>query len=327
MRTVTSFGLAVALGLLTACGGGDSSGPSTGGPSPTPPPPPPPPPTFSYTKFADLTGTQTFQSTCGGEELYFGDTFVFGGTRFGEGIEIVSDRSGPTYQITIPQLVFEPESTVSFFQVDRDPAAPSTAEAYLKTDANGRTQRLAVFAPRVNDVALEYTRQASLFVQRETGFINAICAFGVPTKLNDNPASTRTYGKSYTSALLRKVEMASSSGPTRFFSASASTATATANPATGAIDITLTIRGQEIVGGVRSDTIEELGTYRASTTIDGSEQSFVDTVVNDANTTAGTFGGWFFGPQGRTLAVSFGINDRRPDDSDIRFGGVVYLTE
>ena len=320
---------ATALALaLFACGGDDSGPPRTGdggngggsGGTPTPSPTPTP---VSYTKFADLTGTQTFQSTCGGKEVYYGDDFIFGGTAFGEGIAITSNRSVPDYGIAIPQFVYNQPFDVAFTQADRDASSTETVERYTKVDEAGRRQRFNIARVSINSVELDYVRQTSFMAVRETGFLDIRCAIGVPTELSDIPATTKTYGNAFATGVLERVENAgiTNSGPFHVYSTSPTTATATANPATGLIEITVNLKGRESA----NDPVEDLGTYTARTTIDGSKQSFMDVATNADNVVVGNFGGWFFGPQGVTMAVSFGITDRRADDSEVRFGGLVFL--
>jgi hypothetical protein len=73
MRVSRHLSFVIGCALLASCGGGDSGGspPPTGGggggtPTPSPSPSPSPSPTPTYQTFAQLTGTQTFATTCGG---------------------------------------------------------------------------------------------------------------------------------------------------------------------------------------------------------------------------------------------------------------------
>ncbi|WP_369027207.1 hypothetical protein [Qipengyuania sp. RANM35] len=322
--------LALALALC-ACGGGDGSSPpptggggsSSGGGTPTPTPSP-----VTYNKFADLMGQQAFASTCGGEEIFNGQTFTNGATGFGEGIAINSDRSGPSYDITVQQMGFNPPFSLSFTQADRDPAAPAGTERYKKTDASGNTQRFGVSVVTIAGVAQDYVRLATLSSPTGVGFVSIGCAFGVPTVLSDVPSATKSYSKAVATGILRLVENAGTlgMGPVHTYSTSPTTMTATANPANGQISFTLNLKGQEVVAGTVSDTVTDLGTYTGSTTIDGSKQSFSGIVSTSGGLVVGNFGGWFFGPQGATMAVSFKMTERRPDNSDVTYGGVTLLS-
>ncbi|MBX7540242.1 hypothetical protein [Qipengyuania sphaerica] len=326
MKTITSFGLVVALGLLSACGGGDSSGPSTGGPTPAPPPPPPPPPAATYVKFADLTGVQNFQTTCAGEESYSGQPVPLGGFPFGNTVAIQSDRSGPSYDITVANIGFAGERSLSFTPENLESSSTATSQRYSFVDGTGRTQRYSIFVPRVSDTDLEYTRLASLFSPSDTGFINLICALGVPTVLTDVPASSVNFVTSSTAAILRIVQNAGSGGgPTVQYSAVPTIAEGFGDPATGTVRFSIDLKGYEFVGGMRSDVVTDIGRYTGETTIDGSETNFSGLVVNAENVVVGEFGGWYFGPQGRTMAVSYTVTDRRPDDSEVFSAGVLLL--
>lgn len=324
MRIVTTFGVVIVMGLLSACGGDDSSPPTGGG---TAPPPPPPPPLVSYTKFADLTGVQNFQTTCAGFESFGGQESTLGGYPFGNTVSIQSNRTGPTYDVAVENIGFDGFRALSFTQANRDPASTPASERYSFVDGSGRTQRLSVFVPRVNETDLEYTRIASLFSPSDNGSINLICALGVPTILSDTPSASVNYVASTNAAILRVVQNASTSGagPVAQYSATPTLATGFGDPATGEVRFTIDLKGYEIVGGTRSDVVTDIGQYSGATTIDGSETSFSGLVVNSENAVVGNFGGWYFGPQGRTMAVSYSVTDRRADDSEVVSAGILLL--
>ena len=317
-----SYAIGAAGLVLTACGGDDGNNSGSG----STPPPPPPPPTASYTKFADLTGVQDFQTTCAGLELYNGQEYTLGGFPFGNTVAIQSDRSGPSYAVTVDNIGFDGARSLNFNPADLDASSTETNQRYLVVDDTGRTQRFSVSVPRVGETSLEYTRLASLFSPSENGFVNLICAFGVPTVTSDVPSSSVNYVASSTAAILRVVQNASGGGGSvAQYSAVPTVAEGFADPATGNIRFTIDLKGYEFVGGTRSDVVTDIGTYSGETTIDGSETSFSDLVVNSDNVVVGNFGGWFFGPQGRTMAVSFSISDRRADDSEVVSAGVLFL--
>lgn len=318
---------ATALALaLFACGGDDSGPPRTGdggnggggGGTPTPSPTPTP---VSYTKFADLTGTQTFSTTCAGQQFDGGSSFLVGGTPFGEGATIVSDRSGPSYDITSDGTGLPPFS-VSFTQADRDTSR--SFESYNRVSANNFTERFVTFPPAVNSVELEYTRFGQVIAETSGGFVNLFCAYGVPTELSDVPATTKSYSQSRFYGTVTIIENAGS-GPASSYSISSSTATASANPTTGEVRITMDLKGRLNTPSGPSTVVTDLGTFTGVDTIDGTVQRFGGTLVDQRNFVSGTFGGWFFGPQGGTLASSFTINSRRDDDSDLVVSAVVFL--
>lgn len=315
---------------LAACGGGDSGStpPPTGGggtPSPSPSPTPSPTPTPTYQTFAQLTGTQTFATTCGGTtNSLLSGTIVRGGGRLGSNITIVSDRSQPSYNIFDNISGSEGGFSTSFTQADRDTTRPG--EAYAKILVNGFTERLSVLTLSQNGSPLEYARAAQIIAQTATGggSINTVCAFGVPTLVTDRPAMTVTYGWVAFFGLAN-VNATPGSGTGVNYLVTNSIVTMTANPANGQINFTLDLKGRETSPAGTSDVVTDLGVFTGTTTLDGTTPSFSDTIVNSANTVSGTFGGGFFGPQGGTAAVSVGIQTRRADNSDLRLGGLIIM--
>ena len=118
------------------------------------------------------------------------------------------------------------------------------------------------------------------------------------------------------------------SGQVESYRISASNVTLTGNPTNGQIDFSLALKGQLLTNGQPSSTITDLGTFTGTTTfanVQGYPQGYSDLIVNANNTTSGTFGGGFFGPQGGTAAVSVGIQTRREDDSDLLLGALFIM--
>lgn len=305
--------------LVSGCGGED--GGSSGGGST-----PPPPAAMTYTKFADLTGVQNFQTACAGQEIYNGQDYNLGGYPFGDTVRIRSDRSGPTYDVEVANIGFQGGRSLNFTQAHLDPSSTATSERYNYDDFDGRTQRLTISVPRVNDAELEYVRIAAISSPGPSGFDFLLCAFGVPTDLKDIPSSSVNYVSSSTAAILRLREIGYlSSSPVKQYSAVNTTATGFGDPATGVVRFSIDLKGNEINGGTTSEVVTNLGSYSGETSIDGTETSFSGVVVNADNVVVGDFGGWYFGPQGRTMAVSYSIQDRRADDSEVISAGLLFL--
>lgn len=274
--------------------------------------------------FAQLTGTQTFMTTCGGTFSGIGPMpRAIGGAPLGSEVRIVSDRSQPTYDITDSTSGFDSMFSVSFTQADRDTTRPG--EAYARVLPNGRTNRFNVINITQNGNLLEYVRVGQIVAETAGGGItNQLCAFGVPTLATDRPAATVTYsGLAFFG--LANVNATPGSGVGTNFLVSSSIITMTANPANGQINFTLDLKGRETSSAGTSDTVTDLGVFSGTTTLDGTTPSFTDILVDSTNTVAGTFGGGFFGPQGGTAGVSASIQTRRADGSDLRLGGLFIL--
>jgi hypothetical protein len=323
----------VGCALLASCGGDDGGGspPATGGggggtptPSPSPSPSPSPTPTPTYMTFAELTGTQTFATTCGGT-FNGGQRQYIGGEPLGgqSSVTIVSDRSQPTYQLSAGPNGAFPGFNTTFTQADRDPAA--TGEAYRKTTGTGFTERLSIISLTSGGTPLPYIRVASFVASTIAGSTTQTCVFGVPTIVSDRPASTVTYNNLATFGSA-DITRSSPTGPvTENYRINSSTYTMTANPTNGQLNFTLTLRGQLVTNGQVSPTVTDLGVFTGTATLDGTTPSFVDILVNDRNTVSGTFGGGFFGPQGRTAGLSVSIRSTNADGSDLFLGALLIL--
>ncbi|MEL7689913.1 hypothetical protein [Citromicrobium bathyomarinum] len=320
-----SLSFVIGCAMLASCGGDSGSGSSSGGGggggggngggSGTPAP--------TYQTFAQLTGTQTFRTTCGG--FYFEGgrpPMQTGGLAFGSGITIVSDRSQPSYDITTDGTGLFGTFATSFSQADRDTSV--TAEAYKKVAPSGFTERFAIFPVTQNGAELEHLRIAQVIAENFQGYTSQICALGVPTIVTDVPAASVTYGGIAVFGNAYVVENAGA-GPISNYRITNSTTTLRANPANGQIDFTLALKGQLVTQGTASTTITDLGSFTGTTTFDGSDPGYNDIVIDSQNTVAGTFGGGFFGPQGKTAAVSVGLQTRRADDSDLVLGALLIL--
>ncbi|WP_158094301.1 hypothetical protein [Erythrobacter donghaensis] len=317
--------------MLASCGGGDSGGspPPTGGGggggggggTPTPSPSPSPSPTPTYQTFSQLTGTQTFATTCGGTATESPPPRAIGGMPLGQGLRIVSDRSQPAYEISSNGNIVG-TFTSTFTQADRD--TTRTGEAYVKVLPSGFTERLSIITLNQGGNELEYVRVAQIIAQPFVGSTNLLCAFGVPTIVTDRPPATVTYGGlAYFGTATVTLDFGS--GASTNYVVSSSVITMTANPANGQVNFSLDLKGREISSSGTSTTVTDLGVFTGTATLDGTTPSFTDILVNSTNVVSGTFGGGFFGPQGRTSAVSVSIQTRRADNSDLRLGGLFIL--
>ncbi len=135
--------------------------------------------------------------------------------------------------------------------------------------------------------------------------MNAFCVIGVPSQLTDRPAATVSFAQFAYNGTAFITDRTTNAR--RQFDISESTAQLTANPTTGAIDVTLTIVGREfLTGGALATTTTSLGTYAGQSGIDGTRQTFAAPMTRQPDgSVGGGFSGWFFGPQGREAGLAF----------------------
>jgi hypothetical protein len=222
----------------------------------------------------------------------------------------------------VPNGAF-PGLNTTFTQADRD--TTNTGEAYRKTLANGFTERLSVFSLTSGGTALPYVRVASFAAFTTAGSTTQTCVFGVPTIVTDRPASTVTYNNL---AIFGTADITrpGPTGPTNeSYRINVSTFTMSANPVNGQVNFSLTLRGQLVSGTTVSPTVTDLGMFTGTATLDGTMPSFADILVNERNFVSGTFGGGFFGPQGRTAGLSVSIRSQNVDGSELGLGALLIL--
>lgn len=325
MLASRSLAFVIGCALLGSCGGGDSGGspPPTGGGTPTPSPTPTPTP--SYPLFSALTGDRQFSSACagtteqGGQLAALTDVGFIRSTTFPSAIDHdflsaanswrIASRSpdGVNYSYT-----FAPADIITTTQ-------PNTI-TYRQLDANGFGNRFSITQTTLGPVNAEYVRATRVFVRPGSVLINAFCVIGVPTLLTDRPSTSVTYAQFAYNGTAFITDR--TTAVRRQFDISESTAQLTANPTTGAINVTLTIVGREfLAGGALATTTTALGTYSGQSGIDGTQQTFGAPLNRQPDgSVGGGFSGWFFGPQGREagLAFSFRIVDA---NSDLVLGG------
>ena len=324
MKTLTSFGLVVALGLLSACGGDDGGGGGSGSTPPPSPPPPPPPPAVSYTKFADLTGEQAFQTGCAGiagpnERL---DAFGFGRyPEIGTTISIDYAAAAQSWR-TVGMSVFGKPFDWTFTRDMIQPSPPPDSVYYRKSNADGTTERLYVIAKPLGTVVPEYVRTTLLTYRLDTDPPEfRYCAFGVPTKLEDTrPTTTVTYSATAVSGLAFFGNTALAQ-----YDLGESTVSVSANPTTGEVPVTINLVGREFTPAGLSETRVNLGTYSGTADVSPTVQSFTDALRDspDRAILGGNFAGWFFGPQGREIGFAYSVRAQSGDGSIVNATGVV----
>lgn len=315
--------LVIGCALLAACGGDGNGGsaPPTGGggtPTPTPSPTPSPTPTPTYQTVAQLTGDQTFATSCATFNFAptispnFGATSAF---QFGDGFQLRFTDSSDTWSF----VEVEPNgpgstTTVSFAPGDIVANPPANTVLYRRMPA-GRLLELALRTGQQTGFTTDYLR-SSLFTNIETAGnpgsarLDSLCVYGVPTVAADTfPAATATYNSinvAGTATLMNSALRVTT------FSLRDSTATFALNGQTNTVTMSIQLIGREIMpDGSLSATTITLPAITAGTGM----------VVNrgtpsvrtfDGNFTTGGiqeitsgFAGAFFGPQGSEAGFSF----------------------
>lgn len=322
---ITGRRLALVLGcaLLASCGGGDggSNPPPTGGggtPTPTPSPTPSPTPTPTYQTVAQLTGDQTFATSCATFNFdpafspNFGASAAF---QFGEGFRLRFTDSNDTWSF-IQEGSTGPgsETTFTFAPGDIVPNPPANTVLYRRMPA-GRLLELALRSGQQTGFTTDYLR-TSLFTNIETASaagsarFDSLCVYGVPTVAADTfPAATSTYTSinvSGTATLMNSARRVTT------FSLQDSTATFSLNGQTNAVTMSIQLVGREIMpdGSLSSTTTMLPAITAGSGMVRNAGTPSVRTF--DGNFTTGGiqeltsgFAGAFFGPQGSEVGFSF----------------------
>ncbi len=283
-KFIANAGLAAIIFTLSACGGG-----SNGGVAVTPPPaPPPPPPPATYVKIDDLTGTQVFQTATIKYNVLAGVRQNYESQNFGAGSTI-------TYNATNDSFIITPVggAAVTFTQANLDPATtiPPGQLGFL----NG-TNRLFYITPgAATGVPLSYTRLGSFNTVAANGSINVeLLVGGVPTIRSDLPT---TGTANYTTGIGGTANF----NGTNYSLTNSSTATFSANFATGAINMGFALGGKINPTALRVD----LGTATGTGTISSATSGFSGLFTSGTNVTSGLFTGSFFGPQAAEIGFNF----------------------
>ncbi len=309
-RNISILALAAA---LAACGGEGSGGGVTAAsptPTPAPTPTPPSPPTFTYSRYTALTGDQNFRTACA-SVLLSGNPFqARPATAFGNGFALAYTAATDTYGITGDGI------TTNFGPTERDPAAPVGTQRYLRV-VNGFTQRFSIGQPTAAGTGLDYTRGFGLTAQGLTGTpVQYGCIFGVPTVVGDAPAGSNI---PFARVSVNGAAYVNQGGALLSYSLTGSTATLAANVTSGTITTTIQLIGVlQTASGPTGGNIA-LGSYTGTGSIDTVVGSFNGTLADSvaSPTVNGTFGGWFFGPQGAEGAYVLTMSGVQPGTSNI----------
>lgn len=222
-------------------------------------------------------------------------------TAFGDGLSFAYDPGAKSYQITGDgqDLTFTSDNIV--FEDDN-------GRRYEKPNATSGLDYLSVYNPGFTVSPTEYGRFGFVQTLRPDGQVDVYrCVFGVTTLLTDPlPSGTKTYSQMFSVANLNVVSPAG----TQAYNGGASLVSFSANPSTGAITLSIEVKGSS--GGATTDFF----TVTGDTSIDGSTENFSGLLVDGSSTVVGQFGGWFFGPSGEEVGIAWSITTRLSDGSD-----------
>lgn len=313
------YAAVAAAGLVAACGGGGGSGSGgsgTSGPAPAPSPTATPTPAPTYSLLAALTGDQVFKTACAGQTNRT-PPIAFPNTGFGDGIAFSYAAATDSYTLSANGR------TYTYGPADRDPAAPATARAYVKTVA-GFTERFSIGVPTVAGAALQYTAGFSLLAIGNTGEpVQYNCVYGVPTLVTDVPPTPQVTFPNVAVFGIGRVTGGAAPGS---YDLRSSTATLTGDVTTGKVTLQLRLVGRLLGPSGPSATTTELGTYASTADTDTAKPSYYGTIASsDRMNVFSQFGGWFFGPQGREAQMTYTIVSRNPADANaelVAFGPI-----
>ena len=248
-----------------------------------------------YTTFADQTGTHNLKT--GGLRYTFGP---LPGGGFGFSLVAVEPfRNGVNarYDADSGDVTYEtPDGLrVAFTAADEVPGQSTPlARLFIKPNPAGGVYGGSLTTPIVNAVPLSYTRFGTFYASANSAgpFEGHAFVLGEETRANDLPKSGSA---TYTAAVGGSV-IAPGLPPLRL---TGSTATFSANFATGTIATGLVLVGKPVNGGaaVALDTLTGIGS------ISGAKPGFTGLFAGTGSV-RGNFSGAFFGPK----AVEFGYN-------------------
>lgn len=289
---------------LAACSGSGGSGTTsapvvvTPAPAPTPSPTPTPTPSPTYSTYAGLTGNQAFATACAALQTNTVPPTILPATHFGDGFAVTYTAATDTYLLVGDSL------SLSFGPAERDPAAPSGVNTYVRVDG-GITSRFTLGVPTASGVALTYTRGFGLFTIKSGAPVQYQCAYGVPTFATDLPSAT--FG--FTKFALNGTVSQFTGGSTLTYRATNSVVTLSVNTLTHGATGTIALIGNQVLAGGALGPDTSFATYTLTVSIDPATGRYYGTIANAGGTVVGNIGGSFFGPQAGEALSSLSFAD------------------
>jgi hypothetical protein len=255
----------------------------TATPTPTPTATPTPTPTSSYPRYADLTGSRTFQTACA--------SLLLGGTPptpqpampFGDGLTLDYGSTG--------SWAINGDGVALSFAASSAVTAPAGQRRY-ETTVGGSVQQFTITDPVAAGSTLDFVRSFALRTDRSAGSTLYSCVFGVPTTLADRP----TAAVSYTKVAVNGTAYVAGASGTQTYVLTASTGTARYDATTNALVVQVHLLGYLQAGGSTATTTTDLGTFTGNGVVDATNGKFSGQLdSSDRVSLFSSFGGWFFG--------------------------------
>ena len=282
-------GSAMTLGLLlSGCGGGGDGVASM------------PPPT--YTKLADLSGNQTFQSAGVGYKISNGTLPSYSTQKFGAGVTIAYTASTDSYTLTAPD-----GATDTFSSSTNVPPPGFTPTPNVLTLFNSAGGTFSLSTPTLNGVAMSYLAMGSWDHLQNGAESYYLAVSGVPTIASDMP-------KSGTANYQTAVHGVQIQAGAIYDLSTASTATFSADFGAGTIATTLHLAGSRynpVTMTTGTEPPTDWGSYTGSGTIASGGPGFSGTLTSTPSSSvsaSGEFAGAFFGPQAKEMGYTWLLN-------------------
>ena len=313
---------------LSACGG--SGGGLATLPTPTPAPTPTPGPT--YTKFADLTGDQLFQTASVTMPIASNiDGAINSPSQaFGSGYTIDFDAATNSYTVSgVMNVATGAPVTHSQTFVQSEITRNDADALIFSKPSTGAPNVFIISVPKVNSVPLTYTRISAWNTgSSSTPNIFAFAMLGVPTKASDVPT---TGSATYKTGVGGVASTAAAASAPVFYDLSHSTATLSANFATGSITTDLTLTGvlfNPLTGGATAGQPDvALGIFNGTGLLNAGANTFGGSFVPANGATAlgsSNFFGAFFGPQALEFGYVYDLRTVNGAFGDLAASGYVY---
>jgi hypothetical protein len=274
--------------LLSGCGGGGDGVAST------------PPPT--YTKLADLSGNQTFQSAGVGYKISNGTLPSYSTQKFGAGVTIAYTASTDSYTLTAPD-----GATDTFSSSTNVPPPGFTPTPNVLTLFNSAGGTFSLSTPTLNGVAMSYLAMGSWDHLQNGAESYYLAVSGVPTIASDMP-------KSGTANYQTAVHGVQIQAGAIYDLSTASTATFSADFGAGTIATTLHLAGSRynpVTMTTGTEPPTDWGSYTGSGTIASGGPGFSGTLTSTPSSSvsaSGEFAGAFFGPQAKEMGYTWLLN-------------------